>query len=295
MIFKFYYQIKEIFDKIDIFNDFLGEKDCHTNDYFTSNNFCEIYQTDIIFNEFSKSWISSTNDFKFFFSKTNHICLTREIFTEFQKLKINNKINKLDFDNDIVFSGLNILTAHNMSLFDLNKKIQSNILMDLDDKILELIENDEVQKNLIRIQNFLSQFKKDFLLKKSSDKNIIQKNYKISNNLFKFSFDASKFYSETVRENRFILEDFLMLIPPIDKMKILTNSNLNYLLKWRISADFIIISDFKKRYDIQSISNFLKSSYSYLSIDFEEIIGVVDKRNLNKSTARIIIFSSIDI
>ena len=151
MIFKFYYQIKEIFDKIDIFNDFLGEKDCHTNDYFTSNNFCEIYQTDIIFNEFSKSWISSTNDFKFFFSKTNHICLTREIFTEFQKLKINNKINKLDFDNDIVFSGLNILTAHNMSLFDLNKKIQSNILMDLDDKILELIENDEVQKNLIRI------------------------------------------------------------------------------------------------------------------------------------------------
>lgn len=295
MIFKFYYQIKEIFDKIDIFNDFLGEKDCHTNDYFTSNNFCEIYQTDIIFNEFSKSWISSTNDFKFFFSKTNHICLTREIFTEFQKLKINNKINKLDFDNDIVFSGLNILTAHNMSLFDLNKKIQSNILMDLDDKILELIENGEVQKNLIRIQSFLSQFKKDFLLKKSSDKNIIQKNYKISNNLFKFSFDASKFYSETVRENRFILEDFLMLIPPIDKMKILTNSNLNYLLKWRISADFIIISDFKKRYDVQSIYNFLKSSYSYLSIDFEEIIGVVDKRNLNKSTARIIIFSSIDI
>lgn len=291
MVSKFYSDIQEIFNKLKVFDSIIGSKDCHKNDFFVKNSFCEIYQTDVIYSEFKRSWDVEKNDFKTCFLKTNHICITNEIFREYQKFKNFSE----EEEYELVFSGLNILTASDVYLYNLNKKIQTVCELDFTNEIVKLINNANIQKNLQRISQFYDIFSESFLISLNTN-NIFQNRYQISNNSIIFSLNSDKFEKlRNLDDNKFVVEDFLYLVPPINEMKILMNSNLNYLLNWRIFKDFTTISKYLKRYTNESIYDFLKKYYPEFEIQFEEIIGVVDRRNLNKSTARIVIFNSIDL
>jgi hypothetical protein len=93
---------------------------------------------------------------------------------------------------------------------------------------------------------------------------------------------------------KIISEDFLLVLPPYDKTKILLNPNLHYLLNWNVYVDFTIMTKHLKRFTIENIYEYLKLNYSYLKIEFDEIFAVVDKRSLNKNAARMTIFNLIE-
>lgn len=302
MNFKFFNDICEIYKKIYIFDAFLNEQNCHSNDYFGSNNFCEIYQTECIYNEFQKSWETSDNNFKSHFLKTNHICLTRQLFLEYSQLKMQkffvDENKKKEYFFDVILSGLNFLTATNQNLFDLNKKLQK-ITLEYDLEIEKFIKNEILQENLKRMLHFYSMFKEDFLLEKIffnnltySDEKIEKEIPKITNNKFPFKVEDS--LRKNNENQKIISEDFLLVLPPYDKTKILLNPNLHYLLNWNVYVDFTIMTKHLKRFTIENIYEYLKLNYSYLKIEFDEIFAVVDKRSLNKNAARMTIFNLIE-
>jgi hypothetical protein len=130
----------------------------------------------------------------------------------------------------------------------------------------------------------------------------------IDKNILSYKNDSIKLKSEiTTIENRFSLnpqkkfektkiksEDFLLLIPPCEKMRILMTNDLQYLLNWCIYHDSIILTKYLKRFTIDTFSEFLNEEYPYLQIQYDDIIDVVDRRNLNKNSARMIIFNSLE-
>lgn len=300
MLFNFFNEICEIFNNINIFEKSINQKDCHNDDFFTTNNFCEVYQTNLIFNEFQNSWECSKFNLEHYIQRTKHICLTKKIFSEYLKLKsesfFTNKNIKNEISTSIIFSGLNILTAPNPHLYELNLKFQSVFLTCERDEIEKFLTTDEIQRNLKRINFFYRKINKNLLLF----------DYQ---NSFKFGEElVTKPISEiTTIKNRFCLapekkvektkikgDDFLLLIPPCQKTKILMNNDLLYLLNWCVFHDEIILTKYLKRFTLETFYEFLEQNYSYLQIQYDEIIDVVDKRNLNKSSARMVIFNLLE-
>lgn len=300
MIFKFFEDVVEIFNKINKFHESLSFKDCHSNDYFTNNNFCEIYQSECTFNEFQNSWAFQSNNLESLYLKTNHICVTKEMYSEYSKLELENfflsENIKYEISYSVLFSGLNVLTSSNQHLYELNKKLQNVFLNLNNDEIEKFIKNNEIQKNLKRTLAFFNMFDDNFLLKKITYKDIRSdvsqwnnSNLKITNLKNKFSLIGEKLLEE--KSTKLNSHDFLILLPPVDKIKILLNPNLAYLLNWKLYFDQIIFTKYCKRYTIESFYEYLEKNYPYLQIGFDEIVDVVDKRVLNKNTARMTIFN----
>lgn len=311
----------EIFNKLKYFEDFLTPMDCHANDFFTQNErYCDAYQCKMIYNEIGNNWeFSNGNTFGENFLRTKHVCLTKELFNQFKIFNMKKPKGRLLMADPISLSIIALITltsaAPHMRLIFNKLQTIFKLTESEGDSLarIDIIQN-QINRMVAYYRNLIPSIAasasvplpirhggdtQDILNNSGGkEKKIVDEIEGIIPFLDKKNNnppppDEDNGDNEIPRNS----DDFLIILPPLDynkKIKISNTKGLEYLLNWSVYQDVYKDIFYDKRFKIDTIYTFLKTYHKNFDIDLEDIVDVVDKRNLSKNAARMTIFISFD-